>query len=311
MGAGVGLFLAGAVSLAGIYAIYTLGHNLQFGFTGLGNLGYVAFFAIGGYTSVILSMPRPGPDVAYIVGYGLPMWVGMIAGSLVAGFFAFLIGIPTLKLGEEYFVVVTLAFSEVLRYVLINEKWLTNGPTGFYGLERPFGRFFSGQTYEYVFLFIIVVALIIAYLVMRRICNSPFGRLLKGVRENEEVSLALGKNIYHVKMKAFIVASMFAGFAGSLYARYATLVVPEMFVPYVTFVAWLSCMIGGRGNNRGVILGCFIFVLADQFTLFAQASAAYAVRLASLRAFIMGLLLILVLRFLPAGILKEKKVTYR
>ena len=311
MGGDWALFLAGAVSLAGIYVIYTLGLNIQFGFTGLGNLGYVAFFAIGAYTSVILSMPRPGPDVAYIVGYGLPMWAGMIGGSLAAGFFALLIGIPTLKIGEDYFVVVTFAFSEVLRYVLINEKWLTNGTTGFYGLERPFGKFFSGRAYEFFFLFLIVVAVIIAYLVMRKICNSPFGRLMKGVRENEPVCLALGKNIYLVKMKAFIIGAMFAGFAGSLYARYTTLVVPEMFIPYFTFVAWLSLMIGGRGNNKGAILGCFIFVLADQFTLFVQASAAYAVKLASLRAFIMGALLIIVLRWLPAGILKEKKVTYR
>ncbi|MEE9191169.1 MAG: branched-chain amino acid ABC transporter permease [Candidatus Aerophobetes bacterium] len=311
MGGDWALFLAGAVSLAGIYVIYTLGLNIQFGFTGLANLGYVAFFAIGAYASVILSMPRPGPDVAYIVGYGLPMWAGMIGGSLAAGFFALLIGIPTLKIGEDYFVVVTFAFSEVLRYVLINEKWLTNGTTGFYGLERPFGKFFSGRNYEFFFLFLIVVAVIIAYLVMRKICNSPFGRLMKGVRENEPVCLALGKNIYRVKMKAFIVGAMFAGFAGSLYARYTTLVVPEMFIPYFTFVAWLSLMIGGRGNNKGAILGCFIFVLADQFTLFVQASAAYAVRLASLRAFIMGALLIIVLRWLPAGILKEKKVTYR
>ncbi len=307
---GWGLFLAGALSLAGIYAIYTLGLNLQFGFTGLGNLGYVAFFAIGAYTSVILTIPHPGDDVAYIVGYNLPMWAGLIAGGLVAGLFAFLIGIPTLRLAEEYFVVVTFAFSEVLRYILINEKWLTNGPTGFYGLERPFGRFFRGASYEYFFLFVVLVALIVAYLAMRRICNSPFGRLLKGVRENQEASLALGKNIFHVKMKAFIVGAIFAGVAGGLYARYATLVVPEMFIPYVTFVAWLSTIIGGKGNNKGVILGCFIFVLLDQFTLFAQASAAYAVKLASLRAFIMGLLLIVVLRWFPQGILKEKKTTY-
>jgi len=311
MGGDWALFLAGALSLVGIYAIYTLGHNLQFGYTGLGNMGYVAFFAIGAYTSVILSMPPPGPHEAYIVGYGLPMWVGMIGGALAAGFFAFLIGLPTLRLGELYFVVVSFAFSEVLRYILINEKWLTNGPTGFYSLRRPFEGFFSAYTYEFFFAALVGVSLLIAYLVMQKICNSPFGRMLKGVRENELASLSLGKNIFHAKMKSFVVASMFAGFAGSLYARYTTLVVPEMFIPYVTFVAWLSLMIGGKGNNKGVILGCLIYVMADQFTIFAQASAAYAVKLASLRTFIMGLLLIVVLRFLPEGILKEKKVEYK
>jgi branched-chain amino acid transport system permease protein len=304
-------FLVGTLSLVCIYAIYTIGLNIQIGYTGLGNLGHVAFFAIGAYASVILTIPKPGPEVAYIVGFGAPLWVGGVAGALAAGLFAFLIGMPILKIGEEYFVAVTFAFSEVLRYVLINEKWLTNGPTGFYGLDRPFRKLFGPYAYEFFFLFLTFVVLFIALVIIQRICVSPYGRLLKGIRVNEQLCKALGKDTDRAKMKAFVLGAMFAGAAGSLYARYTTLVVPDMFVPYVTFIAWWGVMMGGIGNNKGVIIGSFIFVMADQLTLFLQVSAEHAVRLSSLRAVIMGVMLILILRFMPQGVLKEKKITFR
>ncbi|MEW5721488.1 MAG: branched-chain amino acid ABC transporter permease [Thermodesulfobacteriota bacterium] len=311
MGGDLLFFFVGTSTLAGIYAIFTLGLNVQIGYTGLANLGHVAFFAIGAYVSVILTIPRPGTDVAFIVGYGLPMWVGVAAAALAAGLFAFLIGLPILKIGEEFFLVVTFAFSEVLRYFLINEKWLTNGPTGFYGLDRPWRQYFSPSGYEVFFLFLVVVALVVSYLVSEKICRSPFGRLLKGVRENEPLCQALGKDTFRAKMKSFVIGAMLAGVAGSLYARYTTLIVPGMFTPYVTFIAWWGVMMGGIGNNLGSIIGSFIFVFADQITLFLQVSGEYAVKLSSLRAVIMGVLLILILRFMPKGVLKEKRTTYR
>jgi len=109
MGGDILSFLVGTVSLAGIYAIYTLGLNLQFGYTDLANLGYVAFFAIGAYVSIILTFPPPGLMDAYRFGFNLPMWVGVIGAAGAAALFAFLIGLPTLKIGAEYFVAVTFA----------------------------------------------------------------------------------------------------------------------------------------------------------------------------------------------------------
>lgn len=310
MGGDLLSFLVGVVSLAGIYAIYTLGLNLQFGYTDLGNLGYVAYFAIGAYTSIVLTASPPGPMDAYMFGFNLPMWVGVIGAAIAAALFAFLIGLPTLKIGAEHFVVVTFAFAEIVRLVAENEGWLTNGSFGFCGLDRPFKQFFSPYAYEFFFASLMVGSLIIAYLIMRRICDSPFGRALKGIRENEVACKALGKDVFRYKLKSFMIGAAFAGVAGSLYVRFTTVAVPSMFVPFVTFVAWWAVMMGGKGNNKGVILGAFIFVFVDQFTLFAQASAAYATRLASLRMFILGVMLILILRFLPHGVIKEAKVVY-
>jgi branched-chain amino acid transport system permease protein len=167
-------FLVGITSLVGIYSIYVLGLNFEFGYAGLPNLGAVAYFAIGAYTSTLLTIPCPDATEMYILGFNLPMVVGVIGGGIVASFFAFLLGIPTLRLRGDYFVVVTFGFAEVLRYVLENEHWLSNGVIGFYGLPRPLRYLFSSHSYEYFFTFLIVTVLIVAYLVLNRGCNSPF-----------------------------------------------------------------------------------------------------------------------------------------
>jgi branched-chain amino acid transport system permease protein len=310
MGGDIQSFLVGTIALAAIYAIYTLGLNLQFGYTDLANLGFVASFAIGAYVSVILTYSPPGPMDVYRFGFNLPIWVGVIGAAGAAALAAFLIGLPTLKIGAEFFVAVTFAFGEIVRLVAENETWLTNGSFGFYGLSRPFKQFFSSYTYEFFFASLMIGSLIIAYLVMKRICNSPFGRMLKGIRENDMACRSLGKDVFRAKLKSYMIGAAFAGVAGSLYARYTTVIVPSMFVPSVTFVAWWAVMMGGKGNNKGAILGAFIYIFVDQLTIFAQASATYATRLSSLRMFILGVMLILILRFLPRGILKEKKVVY-
>jgi branched-chain amino acid transport system permease protein len=304
-------FLTGTIALAAIYAIYTLGFNLQFGYTDLANMGYVAFFAIGAYVSVILTYSPPGPSDVYRFGFNLPIWVGVIAAAPAAALFAFLTGLPTLKIIKaDYFIAVTFAFAEIVRMVTQNEAWLTNGNFGFYGLNRPFKQFFSSRSYEFFFASLMVGCLIIAYFIMRRICESPFGRMLKGIRENDVACQSLGKDVFRAKLKSYMIGAAFAGVAGSLYPFYSTAIVPRMFVPSVTFVAWWAVMMGGKGNNKGAILGAFIFIFVDQLTIFTQTSAAYATRLSSLRGIIMGMMLILILRFLPQGVLKEKRVVY-
>lgn len=304
----IGLFLVGVASLAGIYAIFTLGYNVQFGQTGLVNLGYVAYFAVGAYTSVILTIPHPGPRAAYMFGFGLPPWVGFVGAATAAAIFAYLVGLPTLRLGIDYFVVVTFAVGEVLRYVLLNEVWLTNGLRGFHSLTQPFRNSFGPYTYDYFFAALVITALVATYLVVERICKSPFGRSLKAVRESENVSLSLGKKVSSYKMKSFVIGAVIAGFAGSLYVRFTTLARPEMFNPAVTFTALLSMIIGGKGNNKGAVLGAFVFIFAVELTRFFQVSAAYAVKISSLRTLAMGILLVLSVRYLPQGIIKEAKV---
>ena len=121
-------------------------------------------------------------------------------------------------------------------------------------LDGHFRKFFDSYAYEYFFLFLTIIFLLIALVVIQRICASPYGRLLKGIRENEPLCKALGKDTDGAKMKVFVLGAMFAGVAGSLYARYTTLVVPDMFVPHVTFIAWWGVIMGGIGNNKGVVI---------------------------------------------------------
>jgi len=303
-------FLVGMASLAAIYSIVALAYNMQYGYTKMINFGTVAWFAIGAYTYTILTTHPPLAEDAYIFGFGLPAIVGVIGAAITSGFVAFLIGLPTLKLKGHYFAIVTFAFAEILVYALVNERWLTNGTVGFFGIRRPWAGLVSANVYYYLFFFIVVAVLILTYLLLNRVCKAPFGRVLKGIRENEIVCLFLGKKVPSFKMRAFILSSIFMGVAGSLYAMYMTLVTPDMFNLLVTFTVLFAVVIGGKANNKGAILGMFLLIFADQFTRFIEVPSTFAVKMSAIRAMIYGLLLVIILRFLPEGIIKEKKVIY-
>jgi len=303
-------FLVGMATLAAIYGIIALAYNVQYGYTKMINFGTVAWFAIGAYAYTILTTHPPHPEDAYLFGFGFSPVIGIIGAAVASAFVAFLIGLPTLRLKGHYFAIVTFAFAEILGYVLINEKWLTNGTIGFFGIPRPLAGVISAQVYYYLLFSMVLAGLIVSYLLLNRACKMPFGRTLKGIRENEVACLSLGKKVSSFKMKAFVLSSVFIGIAGSLYAMYMTLVTPDMFTLLVTFTVLFGVVIGGKGNNKGAVVGMFILVFADQFTRFIEVPSTFAVKMSAIRAMIYGLLLIIILRFLPEGIIKEKKITY-
>jgi branched-chain amino acid transport system permease protein len=294
-----------------IYGIMAVAYNVQYGYTKMVNFGTVAWFAIGAYTYAILTTHPPLPEDFYRFGFGLPILVGIIGAGIVSGLVAYLIGLPILKLKGHYFAIVTFAFAEILRHMLINEKWLTNGTVGFFALRQPWVNLMSANAYTYFSFFLMVVALLLTYFLLNKICKAPFGRVLKGIRENDTVCLFLGKKVPSFKMKAFVITSIFMGIAGSLYASmYMTLVTPSMFTSMVSFLVLFAVVVGGKGNNKGAILGMFLLMFVDQFTRFIEVPTSFAVKMSSIRGIIYGLLLVMVLRFLPQGIIKEKKVIY-
>src|SRR6056297_1800696 len=130
-------FIVSVLTVAGIYALLTLGLNVQWGETGLLNFGHVAFFAVGAYTSALVTVAPPGEMQSYVFGFGLPIPVGIVAACLAAGVVAVVIGYPTLQLREDYLAMVSIGLAEILRYVFINEKWLTGGASGIYGIPQP------------------------------------------------------------------------------------------------------------------------------------------------------------------------------
>lgn len=290
-----------------IYAILSLTLNFQFGLTGLANFGHVAFFMLGAYTSTILLL---------VAHCSFPI---ALAGAIVAcGIFGFLISIPTSHLRSDYWAISTLAVAEIVRKFFYNEKWIVGG--GYYrggahgigGIPAPLENYLSSETYPFFYLALTSFSLILIYLILEKLTQSPFGRVLKGIREEEVLSEALGKDVAAFKMKAMAISGALAGTAGSLYASYIGFIGPDQFMPLVTFVVWAMIVVGGIGNNRGALLGALVIQAFYSSTrYFKDYIPIEADRLASIRMVIIGVLIILTILFMKEGLLKEKKKSHK
>jgi len=304
------LFLVSTLTLAGIYAVITLGLSIEAGTGGLWDLGIVTFVALGAYTYTLLTAGPPSPQNHYIFGAHLPLVVAALAAGAVGVGAAVLVGRPTLKLKAEYFLITTFAFAEVLRQVIINERWLTNGTGGLYRLGQPAKEVFDRRSYPWALLAIVLLVVLLAYLVVQRTTRSPFGRSLKALRENEALAATAGVAAYPFYAKAYAMAGFLAAIGGVLYVWYNTVILPSQFTADISFFVWIAVVIGGIGNHRGALLGVFALVLFDNLMRFINFSSDTAVMVASLRFAFMGLVLLLVLRLRPTGILPERKVTF-
>ncbi|RMF84022.1 MAG: branched-chain amino acid ABC transporter permease [Nitrospinota bacterium] len=296
-----------------IYALLTLGLNVQWGYTGLLNFGHVAFFALGAYTSAIVTQSTHVYGETGIVpvwGLRAPFVLGLLLAILVAGGVAFLVGLPTLRLQGDRLAIMTIGLGEVIRMVLLNERWLTRGSLGLRDIPQPL-KAFLGPWYDWFYLGMVLVGLLAVYALAQRVYHSPFGRVLRSIREDEVVAQAAGKDTFSFKMQAFVLGAMIAGAAGSLLAHFTTALLPSDFLPEVTFVVWTALILGGAGNNKGAIVGTILLVgVFQQATRFLPTlGAPYTVP--SLRLVVVGLLLILVVRFRPRGLIPEDRYQAR
>ncbi len=281
--------------IAAIYALFALGLNLEWGFTGLINFGHVAFLAIGAYTTALLSLS------------GAPLLPSAIAGMALAGLCGALLGIPTLKLREDYLAIVTIGFAEIIRLFLLNEDWLTRGPMGLHGYSRPFEGLIPGD-YNFSLLLFVLVVLVVCYLMLERLIKSPWGRVLKSIREDEDVPASLGKNVFSYKIQSLVLGSTIAGLAGSLLAFYLQYINPRNFMPIETFYAWIMVVLGGSGNNKGTLLGAVILWSFFSGTRFAQGYVPISpTQMGALRIMFIGVLLIILMMFKPEGLLGKKE----
>lgn len=307
---GILLFAVSVGTLAAIYGMVTLALNLETGTGPLWDLGIVSFFGIGAYAYVLLTAHPAESHQHYLYAPGLPMWVGMIGAAIAGAVAAWLIGLPSLKLRKEYFLIVTLAFAEVLRQVYINEGWLTNGVAGIYGLEQPLRGLVDARSYGYVLFGLSIAGLLAIWYLTRMISLSAFGRACKALRENEALAITAGIDPSRTSMALYVLAGAFAAIAGVFYVWYNTLVVPGQFTSDLTFFVWAALIIGGIGSSRGALFGAFIFILLHDSLRFLQVSGETAVALTSLRTALVGLVLILILRFRPDGLFPEKPVIF-
>jgi branched-chain amino acid transport system permease protein len=300
------LFAVGLLSIGAIYAILCLALNLEAGTDGLWDLGIVSFFGIGAYSYAIVTGLPAGEHQQHMLGFGLPIWLGVAAAGLAGGLIAVLIGLPSLRLRREYFLITTLAFAEVIRQIYANEAWLTNGVAGLYGLRQPFVNLFDPALHQVALCMLLLLCAGVALLVVSRLSRAPFGLTLRALRENELLAETAGINPFHFHMRSYVIAGVIAGIAGATYVWYNTLIIPGQFGPDVTFFVWTAVIIGGIGRNLGAFVGGFILILLYDLLRFIQVSSDLAMVLSSARTVLIGVALIVILRWRPQGIFPER-----
>ena len=294
-------FIIYLLTMTGIYSLLTMSLNFQVGYTGLINFGQVAFFCIGAYTSSLL-----------VVKAGAPIFVGFLGGMALSGVFGYVMSIPTKSLKADYWAIATLAGAEVVRLVALNEQWLTAGPFGVMSIPQPLANFIPQNAYPVFYLVFTAACNGVAFLFLWALANSPFGRNLKAIRDEEELCLSLGKNTQRLKLQAMVVSGIVAGLAGALLAFYITFISPENFRPIETFLMWAMIIVGGRANLKGAILGAVVIQLFNISTRFLGEYVPFgADSMAALRMVIIGVLIIVFLLYRPEGLIRERKKVYR
>jgi len=427
-------YLVSLIVFTAVYALFSLGLNLHWGFTGLINFGHAAFLALGAYTTVLLSLA------------GVPMIFAVLIGGAVAALLGLLIGFSTLRLREDYLAIVTIGVSEVVRLVALNEEWLTRGSFGIQGYSLPLagltrptiltrwgmiavitviaglalrslwkwaqrqtkrversllaknalilGAYSAslalflygisavfhglkvanalpawlqglllvgslaaiGWLYQWIarrllpklpaweagavllstivlsvfgfclyvvsaialynysenparngLMFLSVIVLAVTFWALERLVRSPWGRVLKAIREDEQVAKALGKNVFAYKLQSFMLGGFIAGIAGAFLAWQLSTIYPRSFETDITFNAWTIVVLGGAGSNGGTLLGAAIFwgytTLTRSLDQFVPLAAD---QIGALRIMLIGLLLILLMMWRPQGILGNK-----
>lgn len=299
-------FLLAVTAVAGIYGVLCIALNLEFGHGGLINFGIVAYFAAGAYGYVILTQPPPSGFDTYVVGLGQPIWVGFLGAGAAGMLFAVITGWPCLRLRGEYLALTTFAFAEVLHSFLINERRVSNGTVGFSGIDRPLRGLVDASDYRLVFVGLVVAFLLVVYWMARRLVRSPYGRTLRAISDDEVAAALAEKPVERRRLEIFLFGALVSGFAGAFYAWYTTVVNPALFTAEVTFVVWIALVLGGIGSNFGAVLGVFILIGFEEALRFLNFSADASARVSAGRTALVGLLLVLLLRFrspsrAPAG----------
>ena len=288
-------FIAIAIMVL-IYLLLAGGLALHYGFTGLINFGHVGFFAIGSYTSALLSVQ------------GVPIFASMPAATTLAALSAYPLGIIALRLRGDYLAIVTLGFSESIRMVLQKEEWLTRGVHGVSGIPRLFADWAGAAMADTWILIFLLIVVVIVFSLINGIIKSPFGRVIESIRDDEVATQALGKDPARFKTRSLMIGAGIAGLAGAFQSHYLTFISPEQFVPLTTFYIWIAIIIGGADRLRGVIVGTIALMVILEGSRFLRdfVGGVTEVQLASVRFAIVGLALICSVLYRPQGLFGKK-----
>ena len=302
---GLASFLVFFLTLAGIYAVMALGLNVQWGFSGQFNIGIAGFWAVGSYTAAILTTAE---SPFHLGGFAWPFLPSALLAAALSALVALLIGLVCVNLRTDYLAIATIGIGEIIRLVLKNEEWLTNGVRGIPGIPRPFSGY-GRDLQALLFLALVLVTILVVYGLLERARRSPWGRVQRAIRDNEPAARASGKNVLRFRLEAFVLGAAIMGFGGALYAHFAGFISPEAFDPlFATFLVWVMLIAGGSGNNRGAVLGAFAIWALWSGTPFLTVylPIEWAARGGALRVLLVGVLLQIILVSRPEGLLPER-----
>jgi branched-chain amino acid transport system permease protein len=293
--------------LAGIYTIFTLGLQLNVGYTGIFNFGQAAFMAIGAYSMAIL-----------ITEANMSLWLSLPISILITIAFGLVVGLPSLRLRTDYFAIATIAAAEAIRLFALNARGLTGGAQGSFGfaddwdsvsetIEGWIGDFGWTDVPTLFPLFIVVWAVAVALmLVLSRVQQTPWGRVLRAVREDEDAARALGKNAFSYKLQSLAIAATLGAIAGFFLAVNLKFIVPEEFLPIVTFIGYACLILGGLASYWGVAVGAVILWTVLEGLRFLELPLSET-RIAALRFMFLGLVLIGLMAFRPQGMFGKRE----
>ena len=338
------LYFLSLATVGGIYAIFALGLNVQWGFAGLFNVGIVGFAAVGAYTYALLTTAE---STFHYGGLDLPLPVGMFVAMVASAVIAGVIGLICIRLRSDYLAIATIGIAEIIKLILKNETEVTNGPRGINKIPRAWEHFSEERFYsswpmswfntpdgwavffdalphwwwQPCFAATVLFCMYVIYRMLERARISPWGRMMTAIRENEPAARAAGKNVTARRVEAFVIGAAIMGFAGALFAQHLRLIEPtNTFDPAkVTFLVWVMLILGGSGNNRGAMLGAFLIwtiwsaselMISGIIDLAGYVFQSFdtgvlATRAGFLRMMLIGILMQVVLQKYPAGILPE------
>lgn len=300
-------FWLGVGVIAGSYTIFTLGLQLNVGFTGIFNFGQAGFMAVGAYSMAIL-----------VTDTELSLWLAMPIAVLIAMAFGLIIGLPSLRLRADYFAIATIAASEAIRLTALNARDLTGGAQGIFGFDSQWNDvqdtiegwlmdigWSDPDTLAPLFIVVWLVAILFMF-VLSRVQRTPWGRVLRAVREDEDAARALGKNAVSYKLQSLAISSALAAIAGFFVATNLAFVIPDEFGPTVTFIGYSMLVLGGLASYWGVAFGSIILMTVLEGLRFLDLPIS-EVKIAALRFVILGLILILLVAFRPQGVLGKRE----
>ena len=300
------------LTIALSYAIIAVGLNVQWGQTGLFNVGVAGFVAIGAYVSGLVTTPAASGRIG---GFALPIPFGWCAAIAAGALLAFGLGRVTIRLRSDYLAIATFGFAVTLQLSALNLEGVTGGPFGMSFIPRPFSAF-AGDPLRFglLNLGLVAIVLLVAYLFVERLSASPWGRVLRAIREDETAAISLGKDATRFRLQAFAVGGGLMALGGAVQAHFIGFIAPDNYVPLLTFQVWTMLIVGGSGNNRGAIAGSIVvwaLWAVSASVIAAIVPADQQARGASLQIVLIGVALCVILLVRPRGLIGERPTVSR